>query len=69
MRLSGSRTQPPVLPGLLCGSFVFVDEAAEGGPTLDAFQRQVRDGVIWPGRVELAAAMGSPSVVVGLILS
>jgi len=46
-----------------------VDEAAEDGPTLDAFQRQVRDGVIWPGRVELAAAMGSPSVVMGLKLS
>ncbi len=56
-------------PGLLCGSFVFVDEAAEDGPTLDAFQRQVRDRVIWPRRVESAAAMGSPSVVVGLILS
>ncbi len=45
-------------PGLLCGSFVFVDEAAEDGPTLDAFQRQVRDRVIWPRRVESAAAMG-----------
>ena len=56
-------------PGLLCGSFVFVDEAAEDGPTLDAFQRRVRNGVIWPGRVELAAAMRSPPVVVGLILS
>jgi hypothetical protein len=59
----------PSWPGLLCGSLVFVDEPAEDGPTLDTFQRQVRDGVIWPGRVELAAAMGSPPVVVGLILS
>jgi hypothetical protein len=33
---------------------VFVDEAAEDRPTLDAFQRQVRDGVISPGRVENA---------------
>jgi len=46
-----------------------VDEPAEDGPTLDTFQRQVRDGVIWPGRVELAAAMGSLPVVVGLIPS
>ncbi|HEY6315164.1 MAG TPA: hypothetical protein VIY52_30775 [Streptosporangiaceae bacterium] len=46
-----------------------MDQAAEDAPTLDAFQRQLRDGVIWPERVELAAAMRSPSVVVGFILS
>jgi hypothetical protein len=46
-----------------------VDEAAEDGSALDALPGQVRNGVIWPGRVEFAAAMGSPSVVVGLILS
>jgi hypothetical protein len=55
-------------PGLLCGSRL-VDEAAEDGPALDALPGQVRNRVIWPGQVELAAAIGLPSVVVGLILS
>lgn len=59
----------PFWSGLLCGSLVFVDEAAEDGAAVDMFQRQVREGVIWPARVELAAAMGPPPVVVGLILS
>jgi hypothetical protein len=45
-----------------------VNEAAEDGPALDAFHRQVRDGVIGPGRVELAAAMGPPSIIMRLIL-
>jgi Protein of unknown function (DUF5661) len=54
-------------PGLLCGSLVFTDEAAEDRPALDALAVQVRDRVIWPGRSEVAAAMGPSSVVVGLV--
>ena len=50
------------------GPLVLADEAAEYGPTLDALPGQVRDRVIWPGRAEVPAAMGSPSVVVGLVL-
>jgi hypothetical protein len=56
-------------PGLLCGALVFVDETAEDRPALDTLPGQVRDRVIWPRRVELAAAMKAPSIVVGLILS
>ena len=42
--LWGSRTQPPVLVWASMRLVCLVDEAAEDGPTLDAFQRQVRDG-------------------------
>ena len=45
-------------PGFLCGSLVFVEEAAEGGPTQDSLLGKVRDKVVRPGRAELAAAMG-----------
>jgi hypothetical protein len=53
-----------VLSWVLCGSLVFVDEAAEDGPALDPLLGEVGDGVFGPGRAELAAAMGSSSVVV-----
>jgi hypothetical protein len=56
-------------PGLLCGSFVLVDESAEDGLTMDPLLGEVRDGVVGPGRTELPAAMGAPPVVVGLVLS
>src|ERR1039457_6177070 len=52
-------------PGLLCGPLVLADKAAEDAPALDALTGQVRDRVIWLGRAEVAAAMGSPSVVAG----
>ncbi len=55
-------------PGFLCGSLVFVEEAAEGGPTQDSLLAKVRDRVVRPGRAELAAAMGASSIVVSLIL-
>ena len=35
---------------------------------LDPLLGEVCDRVVWPGRVELAAAMGAPSVVVRLVL-
>ena len=55
-------------PGLLCGSLVFVEEAAEDGPTLDPFLGEVGDRVVGPGRAELAAAMGTSPVAVVLVL-
>jgi hypothetical protein len=59
---------PPVLSWAFSGPLVFVDEATEDGPALDPLLGEVGDGVVWPGRAELAAAMGSSSVVMGLIL-
>jgi hypothetical protein len=50
--------------GLLRGSLIFVEEAAEDGPALDPLLGEVGDGVIGPGRAEFAAAVGSLSVVV-----
>jgi hypothetical protein len=41
-------------PGLSGGSLVFVDEAAEDGPAPDLFLGEVGDGVVRPGRVQLA---------------
>ena len=41
---------------------------AEDRPTLDPLLGEVRDGVVGPGRAEMAAAMGSPPVVMALIL-
>src|ERR1017187_5133229 len=55
-------------PGLLGGSLVFADEAAKDGPTFDPLMGEVNGRVVWPGRAELAAAMGTTSVVVGLVL-
>jgi len=54
--------------GFLRGSLVFVEEPAEGGPALDRLLGEAGDGEVRPGRAELAAAMGSPSVVVRLVL-
>jgi hypothetical protein len=68
LRLWGSRTRPPALNWALCGSLVFADEAAKDGPTREPRLRKVRDRVIGPGRAELAAAMGTTSVVMGLVL-
>jgi hypothetical protein len=51
-----------------CGSFVFVDEAAEDGPALDPFLSEVCDAVAGPGRAELAAAVRSSSVGVPGVL-
>jgi len=47
----------------------FADETAEHGPALDPLPGEVGDGVVWPGRAELTAAMRSSSVVMGLVLS
>ena len=51
----------------LCGPLVLVDETAENGSPLDPLPGEVGDGVVGPGRAELAAAMGSPPVVMGLV--
>jgi hypothetical protein len=48
----------------LCGVFVFVDQAAQDGSACDRFVVAVGDRGVWPGRVELATAVGSPTVVV-----
>ena len=53
--------------GLLCDSLVLVDEAAEDLSALDPLLGEVGDGVVGPGRAELAAAMGSSSVVMNLV--
>ena len=52
----------------LCGPLVFVDEAAEDGLALDPLLGEVRDGVVGPGRAELAAAMGPAPVVMSRVL-
>jgi hypothetical protein len=52
----------------LCGSLIFVDEAAEDGSALDALLGEVCGRVVGPGRAELAAAMGPPPVVMGGVL-
>jgi hypothetical protein len=67
-RLLGSRTRPPVLTWALCGPLIFAEEAAEDGPTPDPRLGEVGGRVVGPGRAELSAAMGAPSVVVGRIL-
>ena len=54
--------------GFLRGPFIFVEEAAEDGSALDPHLGEVSDRVIGYGRVELAAAMGSSAVVMGLVL-
>jgi hypothetical protein len=54
--------------GFLRGPLIFVEEAAEDGPALDPHLGEVSDRVIGYGRAELAAAMRSPAVVVGLVL-
>ena len=54
--------------GFLRGPLIFVEEAAKHRPALDPHLREVSDRVIGYGRAELAAAMRSPAVVVGLVL-
>ena len=49
-------------------SIVLVDEAAEDGSALDPLLSEVCDGVVGPGRAELAAAVRSSSVVVPGVL-
>ena len=64
----GFLNSAPVLTWLSRGSLVFVDEAAENGPALDPLPGEVGDGVVRTRRVQLAAAVGPASVVVGLVL-
>jgi hypothetical protein len=52
---------------LLRGSLVLVGEAAEDRPALGPLLGEVGDEEVRPGQAKLAAAMGSPSVVVRLI--
>jgi hypothetical protein len=54
----GSRTEPQLLSWSLCGPFVFDQQAAEDGLALDPLLGEVGHGVAWPGRAELAAAVG-----------
>jgi hypothetical protein len=44
--------------GFYAAPLVFVDDATEDGPALDPLPGEVGDGVVGPGRVQLAAAMG-----------
>jgi hypothetical protein len=61
-RLWGFRTRALVRPGLLGGSLVFAEEAADDGPALDPLLEEVNGRVVWPGRAELAAAMRAAPV-------
>jgi hypothetical protein len=54
--------------GFLRGPLILVEEAAEDGSALDPRLGEISDRVIGYGRVELATAMRSPAVVVGLVL-
>ena len=47
---------------------VFADEAAEHRSALDSLLGEIGDRVVGTGRVELAAAVGTMSVVAGLVL-
>ena len=69
LRLWGSRTRATLVDlGFLRGPLVFVEEAAKHRPALDPHLGEVSDRMIGYGRAELAAAMRSPAVVVGLVL-
>src|SRR5207344_569563 len=46
---------------------VFVEEAAEDASALDLLPGEVSKGMVRAGRAELPAAVGAPSVVVGLV--
>jgi hypothetical protein len=52
--------------GFLRGPLILVEEASEDGSAVDPYLGEVSDRVIGYGRAELAAAMRSPAVVVGL---
>ena len=54
--------------GFLRGPLILVEEAAEDGSALDPDLGEVSGRVIGYGRVELAAAIRSPAVVVGFVL-
>ena len=66
--LRGCITRPSVLTWALCPPLILVDEGAKDRPPLDPLMGEVRNRVIGPGRAELAAAMGPPPVVIGLVL-
>jgi hypothetical protein len=53
--------------GFFRGPLVLVDQATEDWPTLDPLLGKVDDRVVGPGRAELAAAMGTPTVVLALV--
>ena len=46
------------IAGLLRGSFVFVEEAAEDGSAPDPLLGEIGGGMVRPGRVQLAPAVG-----------
>jgi hypothetical protein len=50
-------------PGPLGSPLVFVEEAAENGPTLDSFPGEIGYGVVGPGWLELERAVWSSPVV------
>jgi hypothetical protein len=54
--------------GFLRGPLILVEEATEDGSAVDSYLGEVSDRVIGYGWAELAAAMRSPAVVVGLVL-
>jgi hypothetical protein len=54
--------------GFLRSPLIFVEEAANHRSAPDPHLGEVSDRVIGYGRAELAAAMRSPAVVVGLVL-
>jgi hypothetical protein len=60
-------SRPPDSTYRVC-PLVFVDEAAEDGTALDLLLGEVRNRVVGAGRVEMPAAVGAASVVVGLVL-
>ena len=64
----GFQNSAAVLTWDLGGPLIFADEAAEDRPALYPRLGEVGGRVVGPGRVELAAAMGPSSVVVGHIL-
>jgi hypothetical protein len=66
--LWGFRTRPSALTWALGCPLVFTYEAAKDGTALDPLLGKVGDRVVGPGRAELAAAMGTTSVVMGLVL-
>ena len=55
-------------PGLLCGSLVLVDKAAEDGLALDPLRREVGNGVVRGWRAQLSASIWSSPVVMPGVL-